>query len=178
MPEFIDDSTFGTYFETFEHTAWRLETRRGYGSDRAGEKYRRYLDTGTVSDDSDRPWCVNVRAQTSRGKRFERVRIVDQPPTPEQLYLLATAATNNKAGEDIRNLWRTDAEKVALPTEDFWLFDARRALVLHFDDGDGYLGAELIEDPVRIVEFCQIRDAAWHYAIRREEFLAQVASIA
>lgn len=26
------------------------------------------------------------------------------------------------------------------------------------------------------MRFCQIRDAAWHFAIRREEFVAQVAS--
>ncbi|MEU8983050.1 DUF6879 family protein [Streptomyces sp. NPDC058251] len=176
MPQFIDDDTFGSYFEEFEHSAWRLESRRGYGSDRAGEKYRRYLETGDVPDDSKRPWCVNVRAQTAQGKRIERVRIVDNPPTWEQRFLLAAAAINNAAGEDIRNLWRTDADKAGLPAEDFWLFDSSRALVLHFDDADEYLGAELVEDPDRIARFCQIRDAAWHYAIRREEFAAQVAS--
>ncbi|MFK0154633.1 DUF6879 family protein [Streptomyces sp. NPDC090493] len=176
MPQFIDDSTFGTYFETFEHTAWRLETRHGYASDRAGEKYRRFLDTGSVPDDSHRPWCANVRTQTGQGKRIERVRIVDTPPTSEQLFLLASAVSNNEAGEDIRNLWRADAEKLRLPAVDFWLFDARRALVLHFDDSDEYLGAELVEDSTRVVEFCQVRDAAWHHAIRREQFAAQVAS--
>lgn len=176
MPEFIDDTTFAAYFEEFEHTAWRLESRRGYASDRAGEKYRQYLATGEVPDDSHRPWCVNVRTQTAQGKRIERVRLVDSPPTSEQLFLLASAATNNAAGEDIRNLWRTNAEKAGLPAEDFWLFDSWRALVLHFDDEDDYLGAELVEDPVRIVRFCQIRDAAWHHAISREEFVAQVNS--
>ncbi|MFJ8803028.1 DUF6879 family protein [Streptomyces sp. NPDC102487] len=177
MPQFIEDDTFGTYFEVFEHTAWRLETRRGYGSDRAGEKYRRYLETGEVPDDAQRPWCVNVKAQTERGKRIERVRIVDNPPTHEQRFLLAGAAINNAVGEDIRNLWRTDAERAGLPPTDFWLFDSRRALVLHFDDADEYLGAELVEDAERIVRLCQVRDTAWHYAIQREEFVAQVGSI-
>ncbi|AEY90759.1 hypothetical protein SHJG_5491 [Streptomyces hygroscopicus subsp. jinggangensis 5008] len=176
MPDFIDDDTFGSYFETFEHTAWRLETRRGYGSDRASERYRQFVETGTVAKDVHRPWCANVTAQAAQGKRIERVRIVDHPPTPEQLFLLASAASNNEAGEDIRNLWRADAEKLRLPAVDFWLFDSRLALVLHFDSDDEYLGAELVDDPVRIVQFCQIRDAAWHYAISREEFAAQVAS--
>ncbi|GHE83521.1 hypothetical protein GCM10018785_59350 [Streptomyces longispororuber] len=176
MAEFIDDSTFGSYFEAFEHTAWRLETRRGYGSDRASDKYRHYLENGEVPDDLERPWCLNVRAQTRQGKRIERVRIVDEPPTREQMYLLAGAAANNAAGEDIRNLWRADAERIGLPSLDFWLFDSARALVLHFDDADGYLGAELVVDPARIVEYCQVRDAAWHHANRREEFLRQIAS--
>lgn len=176
MPQFIDDTTFGSYFESFDHTAWRLETRRGYASDRASAKYRHYLETGEILDDSDRPWCTNVRAQTAQGKRIERVRVADSPPTPEQRYLLASAAINNAAGEDIRSLWRADAEKLGLPAVDFWLFDSGRALVLHFDETDEYLGAELVEDPARIVEFCQIRDAAWHHAIRRDEFAEQVAS--
>ena len=140
MPQFIDDATFDTYFTTFEHTAWRLETRRGYASDRAGEKYHRYVETQQMADDPDRPWCVNVRAQTAQGKRIERVRIVDDPPTREQRYLLAGAAINNEAGEDIRNLWRAQADRLGLPAVDFWLFDARRALVLHFTDTDDYLG--------------------------------------
>ncbi|MET7390667.1 DUF6879 family protein [Streptomyces sp. NPDC005529] len=177
MNEFIDDNTFGAYFKEFEHTAWRLESRRGYASDRDGDKYRRYLVTATVPDDSDRPWCVNVRAQTALGKRIERVRIVDSPPTPEQRFLLAAAEVNNRAGEDIRNLWRADAERLHLPAEDFWLFDSRRALVLHFDVADIYLGAELVEDPSRIVKLREIWDRARHHAINREEFAGQVASI-
>ncbi|MEW1724068.1 DUF6879 family protein [Streptomyces sp. NPDC093109] len=178
MPQFIDDATFGDYFTGFEHTAWRLETRRGYASDRAGEKYACFVAGEPLPDNSDRPWAANIRVQTSLGKRVERVRLVDRPPTQGQLFLLAAAAGNNAAGEDIRNMWRPRAEALALPADDFWLFDSRRALLLHFDDEDEYLGSELIEDPARIVRYCRFRDAAWHYATRREEFLAEVASLA
>jgi hypothetical protein len=41
-----------TAVRMFEHVAWRLETRRGYASDRAGEKYRRYVETEEIPDDS------------------------------------------------------------------------------------------------------------------------------
>ncbi|MFJ2438915.1 MULTISPECIES: DUF6879 family protein [unclassified Streptomyces] len=176
MPKFIDDTAFADYFTEFEHTAWRLETRRGYASDRAGAKYARFLARETLPDDSDRPRGANIRVQTGLGKRVERVRIVDRPPTQGQLFLLAAAATNNAAGEDIRNLWRPRAEALGLPEEDFWLFDSRRALLLHFDDEDEYLGSELVEDPAHIVRYCRIRDAAWHHALRREDFLSEVAS--
>lgn len=176
MPQFIDDDTFGDYFRQFEHTAWRLETRRGYASDRAGEKWQRFLEGQDIGHDPDNAWRTNIRTQTGQGKRIERVRLVDDPPTAGQRFLFASAAGNIAAGEDIRNLWRTDAEKLALPAEDFWLFDARRALLLRFDEGDEYLGSELIEDPARIVHYCQVRDAAWHCAVRREEFLKQVRS--
>ncbi|MFG2114837.1 DUF6879 family protein [Streptomyces sp. NPDC048718] len=176
MPKFIDDATFGSYFTEFAHTAWRLETRRGYASDRESPRYRQFRSTGTIPNDGHRPWCANVRTQVRLGKRIERVRIVDQAPTPEQLYLLASAAVNNAAGEDIRNLWRADADHLILPREDFWLFDSRQALLLHFDEADNYLGAELVEDAERVLRYCQIRDAAWHHAIPRTDFAAQVAS--
>lgn len=175
MPQFIDDATFGDYFQTFDRTAWRLETREGYASDRAGERYARFLRGEPLGAKSS-GWDANIRAQTAQGKRIERVRLVDDPPTTEQRFLLASAAGNIAAGEDIRNLWRADADKLGLPAEDFWLFDSRRALLLHFDSGDEYLGAKLIEDPAEIVRYCQIRDAAWHHAVRRGEFVERVRS--
>ncbi|MCX4395566.1 hypothetical protein OG887_19765 [Streptomyces sp. NBC_00053] len=176
MTLFIDDETFGDYFTGFEHTAWRLETRRGYDSDRTSERYQQFLSGEELLDSTNSPWCANIRLQTEQGKRIERVRIVDSPPTEDQLFLLASAARNNAAGEDIRNLWRADASELDLPDVDFWLFDSRRALVLHFDEQDRLLGTELVEDPARILAFCQVRDAAWHRAIPRTEFVTQVAS--
>uniref|UniRef100_A0AAU2V9K1 DUF6879 domain-containing protein n=1 Tax=Streptomyces sp. NBC_00003 TaxID=2903608 RepID=A0AAU2V9K1_9ACTN len=178
MPQFIDDATFGDYFHAFEHTAWRLETRRGYASDRRSPRWARWQSGEDISLYSGSAWRDNISAQVAAGKRFERVRLVDEPPTEGQLFLLASAVGNNAAGEDIRNLWRSEAQKLKLPAEDFWLFDSRLALLLHFDDADEYVGAELVEDPVRIVRYCQVRDAAWHHAIRRDDFAARVASAA
>ncbi|MEH6373789.1 DUF6879 family protein [Streptomyces sp. KLMMK] len=175
MPKYIDDATFGDYFRDFQYTAWRLETRRGYASDLASERYARFRNGESLGIESS-TWTDNIRAQTGQGKRIERVRLVDSPPTQGQRFLLASAANNIAAGEDIRNLWRAEAEKVGLPAEDFWLFDSRRALLLHFDEADEYLGSELIEDPVRIARYCRVRDAAWHHAIRREQFVEQVRS--
>jgi hypothetical protein len=178
VPEFIDDSTFGTYFETFERTAWRLESRHGYASDRQSAHWSRWKEGGggDVSHDSSSAWRENIQRQTTAGKRFERIRVVDAPPTEGQLFLLARAPGNEAAGEDMRNMWRADAERLGLPALDFWLFDDRCVLVLHFDDADEYVGAELIEDPARITEFIRIRDAAWPHAIRRRDFAAQVTS--
>ncbi|WP_019548150.1 DUF6879 family protein [Streptomyces sulphureus] len=173
MPDFIDDSTFGEYFENFAHTAWRLETRRGYASDREGERYQLFL-AGRLPLDTTRPWCINVQKQTAQGKRFERVRVVDDPPTEEQRFLFEGAASNNQAGEDIRNMWRSDAERAGLPAEDFWLFDSRFALRMHFDAADEYLGADLVEDPAEVLRYCQIRDAAWHFAVSRDAFRAHI----
>ncbi|MEU2955383.1 DUF6879 family protein [Streptomyces xanthochromogenes] len=64
-------------FADFQHTAWRLETRRGYASDRKGEKWQRWQAGEGIADEPFDAWRTNVRKQTDQGKRFERVRLFD-----------------------------------------------------------------------------------------------------
>ncbi|MBB5120006.1 DUF6879 family protein [Streptomyces eurocidicus] len=174
MPVYVDFNEFDEMFETFQHTAWRLETRRAYHSDEETETYRRFARGLDAGYDLDDPWCSSRREQAALGKRFERVRVVDSPPTPGQLYLLDGARRNAAVGEDIRNLWRDEADRLGLPAEDFWLFDSRAVALLHFDAADRITGIELITDPVEVVRCCRIRDAAWHQAIGYEQFTEQV----
>ncbi|MBW1598251.1 DUF6879 family protein [Streptomyces sp. JJ38] len=109
----------------------------------------------------------------SKATRFERVRIVDNPPTEGQRFLLASALGNVNAGEDIRNLYRSAAEELALPAYDFWLFDSRLVARFHFGEVEETLGVELLDDPTFVVEACKARDAAWHYAVPTADFQAQ-----
>jgi hypothetical protein len=44
---------------------------------------------------------------------------------------------------------------------------------MHFDEQENFLGGEVIEDPRSIVEHNYWRDAAWHRAVRRDDFAAQ-----
>ncbi|MFI1520977.1 DUF6879 family protein [Kitasatospora cineracea] len=64
---------FESVFTTFQHTAFRLETRRQYGSDAQTETYRRFVAGEDLGWDSDDDWSRNRREQSARGKRFERV---------------------------------------------------------------------------------------------------------
>ncbi|MDT3396446.1 hypothetical protein RKE29_07290 [Streptomyces sp. B1866] len=178
MPELIPFTEVTHFFEDYEHTAWRLETRRGYASDRQGPKWQEFLKGAEVSDcDLDRPWLANIRLQTRQGKRFERVRLVDDPPTEGQRYLLATGLGNVKAGEDIRNLYRSEAVRLGLPDYDFWLFDSRTVVRFEFDADDTTLGVYVHEDAETVVRACQVRDTAWHHAVPTAEFQSRVASI-
>ncbi|WP_432247721.1 DUF6879 family protein [Streptomyces sanyensis] len=164
-------------FREFRHTAWRLETRRGYASDRNGERWHRWQAGDDVAQDADNSWRENVRYQAARGKRFERVRLVDDPPTEGQQFLLATAPSAVAAGEDIRNLSRGQAEDLRLPDYDFWLFDSRIVAQFAFDEDDTTLGVYVTEDPTEVLAACQARDAAWHHATPTAEFSRRVRSI-
>lgn len=164
------EDEFRRLFETFEHTAWRLETRRRYASDETGDDWAQFVAGETVVWDYGDSWCLNVRSQTTEGKRFERVRLIDSPATTGQLFLQANAARNCAVGEDIRNLPRAEANRLHLPDEDFWLFDSRLVARLNFDDVDNLVDIELITEPAVVNRYCQVRDAAWHYAVRYDEF--------
>jgi hypothetical protein len=159
----------------FAHTAWRLEAQRGYAADQSTEEYRQFLRGVPPARDDGSPWFANARTQTAAGKRIERVRLVDEPPTDNQRYLLATTPDNLAAGEDIRFLLRRDAERYGLPGEDFWLLDSR--VLARFNWRDPARRLELTTDPVQVLAACQIRDAAWHYAARYEDFTARVPSV-
>ncbi|MCX4749803.1 hypothetical protein OG455_30540 [Kitasatospora sp. NBC_01287] len=177
MTEFITDEQFDHLFgDGFQHTAWRLESRSAYASDLATPMYQRWSAGEDPQADQYRPWCQNIRTQVAAGKRIERVRVADSPLTAGQAFLLAVGWANVAAGEDIRHLDRAVAAELRLPKRDFWLFDSRVLIEMHFDCADEYLGAELIDDQGAVLIACQIRDAAWHHAVVREEFAKRVPS--
>jgi len=116
-----------------------LETRRGYASDRNSPKWARFLAGEDIASEPDNAWRENVRAQATLGKRFERVRVVDQPLTQGQEFLLASAPSNIAAGEEIRNLVRSRARQLWLPDHDFRLF-ASKILARFVFDNEGEHG--------------------------------------
>lgn len=177
VPDIIGLDEFDRLFTQFKHTAWRLETRRRYASDEITETYAQFTRGESVNwEGVDAEWCAERREQTALGKRFERVRIVDAPPTAGQLYLLDNARRNSAVGEDIRSLWRSDAQRLQLPEEDFWIFDSRLVALLNFDDADNLISVELITEPVEVNRYVQARDAAAHYAVPYETFAADLTA--
>ncbi|MBW8796369.1 MAG: hypothetical protein JF597_23055 [Streptomyces sp.] len=176
MPDLIPFDEITHLFTDCQHTAWRLETQRGYASDRTSPNWARWKAGATFDYDPGNPWQANVRAQTEQGKRFERVRLVDDPPTEGQRFLLATGLGNVAAGEDIRNLRRTEAAQLGLPAYDFWIFDSRTVVKFVIDEDGVTLGVTVHGDPETVVRACQARDAAWHFAVPTRQFQAPVPS--
>jgi hypothetical protein len=115
-------------------------------------------------------WLAMIREATAEGKRFSRVRVVSLPLTDYSRFGVWCAQFTGGAGEDIRYLVRDQADAVGLPSHDYWLFDSRKLVRMHFDDNDAFLGGEVVEGPADIVQYNYWRDAAWHHAMRRDEF--------
>lgn len=175
-PRILDPGQFARLFENFQHSAWHLETRARYAVDEGTETYAQFVRGEAPAWDLNTPWSTTIRAKTSDGADVGRVRIVDNPPTTGQLYLLAHAQKNAALGEDVRNLWRMDAERVHLPAEDFWIFDSHIVALCIFDDNDNLTGAELITEPSAVNQYARVRDVARHHAIPYEQFAARVTA--
>lgn len=70
---------FGRLFETFERTAFRLETLDVYDVEEEQDEIARFLageDLGPEWDDN--PW---VRSMTDKGKSLSRVHVLRSPLT-------------------------------------------------------------------------------------------------
>ncbi|MFJ6657797.1 DUF6879 family protein [Streptomyces sp. NPDC091377] len=173
-PRIFTPEQFARLFENFQHSAWHLEMRQRYAVDETTDTYAQFARGERPVWDLETPWSRMIRAKTQGGVYVGRVRIVDNPPTTGQLYLLAHAEKNAALGEEVQNMWRTDAQRVNLPNEDFWIFDSHIVALCLFDNDDNLTGAELITEPARVNQYNRLRDVARHYAVPYEQFRSLV----
>jgi hypothetical protein len=77
---------------------------------------------------------------------------------------------NIAAGEQVRWLPRRRASDIALPGNDFWLFDERTVMWNHFNGEGESTGHEVTEDPA-LIKLCGSAFAAvWDRAIPHENY--------
>jgi hypothetical protein len=156
---------------SFEHTAFRLELQGAYIEPVESELWSRFL-TGDLTPPTDTPavqeWLAQIAAHVAQGKRIERVRVQEEPPTPYQRWQRWFDHWNTEAGESIRYMTRQRAHEVGLlpaaGNEDWWLFDSRRLMVMQYDDEGHLLQTEFVTDPERVVQACAWRDLAVHHS--------------
>ena len=128
---------------------------------------------GAVIDPAERwpTWHELLRSVVGRGVRVRRARIVSEPISDYVRYEYdVTDGLNIAAGEQVRWLPRRQASGLAVPGNDFWLFDGTRLLVNHFDGDGESTGHELVEDPV-VVKFCASSfEAVWDLAVPHADY--------
>lgn len=171
MREYLNDDDFTALFRSYRYTAWRLETRRCYGNVGEDKQFQEWLAGKDPGVEWLRPWLGMVREELAKGKRMERVRIVDNPPSDYLRWELWATPYNLAVGEDIRYLSRDHPIVEELPDEDFWIFDSRTLARFEFD-GDDVAGIWLDDTPEAVVTALAARDAAWHHALTYTDYLA------
>lgn len=161
---------FAEALATFAHTAFRLELQPGYREPDELAMVDQFV-AGSPAPPTGNPglcdWFVQVRQHTDQGRRIQRVRVHEDPPTDYQRWERWIGAWNAEAGEDIRYLTRQHAIEIGLlpaaGRTDWWLLDSNRLIVMHFDDAGNRVNDELVTDPAVVVQACAWRDLAVHY---------------
>ncbi|MEV7595645.1 DUF6879 family protein [Streptomyces sp. NPDC089922] len=158
----LSGEEFGRLFETFERTAFRLETLAVYDVEEEREELERFLAGGDMGPDwDDNPW---VRSMTNKGKEVSRVHVLRSPLTDYLRYELAAYPGNITAGESIGIIDLAEHDVSGLPDHDFWLFDDRAAYRMHYTSEGAFIGGELVSSG-EIAKYQGYRDQALAAAV-------------
>jgi hypothetical protein len=165
----LTERQWAELFDGCRQAAWHLELRDTYGADGVSERLALYLATGErdeLAEAADRSmWLDLMRSVTARGVQVRRARVISEPVTDCIRFQHAGTDLNIAAGEDVRWLRRADASGIALPGNDFWIFDFETVVFSHFS-GDGLpLGHDLTTDPWAIQLCRSAFDAVWAQAV-------------
>jgi uncharacterized protein DUF6879 len=161
-------------FVTFNREALHLEMRDLYAvKDEAG-RFARFLEKGYRDHDAEaeerRPWMTLIQDSTAAGKMFRRARIISEPVTDYIRYEWEGAGPNVEAGEDIKWLPRRLTSAIALPGNDFWLFDDSIVVFTVFTGKGEVSERQLTTDPA-VVQLCHSAfEAVWAIAIPHGEY--------
>ncbi|WP_199546230.1 DUF6879 family protein [Streptomyces sp. N35] len=116
-------------------------------------------------------WTELMKEATARGVVVRRARIVSEPLSDYTRFEYdVTDAVNLAGGEQVRWLPRRQASDIALPGNDFWVFDGAYGKFNHFTGEGASAGPEPFDDP-RIVKLCaDAFEAVWERATPHEEY--------
>ena len=160
---------FDRLFRSVTRSAVHLEMRDDYAGSPAFAAWRE----GRPYDRS-RPaaaWHALVGSLTGRGATVRRARIVSEPPSDYVRFEYeVTPAANLAAGEQVRWLPRQQASDLALPGNDFWLFDGTAVLFNYFS-GDGKMTGNELRDEPAVVRLCATAfEAVWDRAVPHGDY--------
>ncbi|MEV7596756.1 DUF6879 family protein [Kitasatospora sp. NPDC089797] len=146
-------------------SAVHLELRDSYGITRESEALRAWRETGTrnVDPESDhwRSWVELIQDATRRGVVVRRARVVSEPVSEYIRYEHAGTSVIVGAGEQVRWMPRRLASSLALPGNDFWLFDGQLVRFNHFTGEGASAAPEYTENPA-VAELCASAfEAVW-----------------
>ncbi|OII70631.1 DUF6879 family protein [Streptomyces sp. CC77] len=149
-----------------QRSAVHLELRDSYAPTDRFEAWKR----GERIEWEDRqswwhPYDQLITDTVKRGVVIRRARIVSEPVSEYIRWEHYVTRANITAGEEVRWLPRRRATAIALPGNDFWLFDDRLLRVHHFSGDGAVVEDEITADP-EAVKLCSTAfEAVWERAV-------------
>ncbi|MGI5355885.1 DUF6879 family protein [Streptomyces sp. CA-252508] len=155
-------------------SAVHLEMRDVYGVDNEVDDFRTWQQTGQRDLDPGSaywaPWVGLVQEAVGRGLTLRRARVVSEPVTEYIRYEYAGTVVNVFAGEQVRWLPRRQASDLALPGNDFWLFDDQIIRWNHFSGDGASTGQEVSEDPADAKLCADAFEAVWSRGVVHDQY--------
>jgi hypothetical protein len=171
----IPREELGRLLNGFEHTAYRLELLPAYEESSETAALASFI-AGREPDiyPGRRAWLERVRAAADADKVMQRVHVVAEPLSDYLRFEIGWAyGQSQDAGEDIRILQAVNAPAIVAEAADYWLFDSRTLVRMEYDNRGRLARLHRAIDPGEIVAACYTRDAALHYAVPYDAYVAR-----
>ncbi|GAA0344194.1 DUF6879 family protein [Streptomyces blastmyceticus] len=174
MPQRKQQPSFKELLSTAKYSAVHLEMRDSYAVDYEESGFAAWKAGHRLNPDDRgswwRPWCDVASQAVARGIAMRRARIVSEPVSEYIKFEHSETFTNVAAGEQVRWLPRRQASDLALPGNDFWVFDDHLVRFHIFNGDGGDEGEELTEDP-DVIRLCRHAfNSVWARGIPHEEY--------
>ncbi|ASQ95208.1 MULTISPECIES: DUF6879 family protein [Streptomyces] len=166
--------TFAELMAGCTRSAVHLEMRDVYSVDSERQQFEAWRQ-GFRHDPADReswwrPWLDLIQDTVARGVVVRRARIVSEPVSEYIRFEHSGTFTNIAAGEQVRWLPRRRASDIALPGNDFWLFDSCIIRWNHFTGDGGSAGQDPSDDPAAAKLCATAFDEVWARAVPHEQY--------
>jgi hypothetical protein len=155
---------FNALFDRFGQTVVRLEALPAYDIADEVESFAAWSRGDPRPERSVRtsPWVARIAVSTvTQSKRWQRVRVVSDPPTEYERYELVSYVESQAVGEEIL-IARRDAALNAVGGDlgsDVWLFDTGLrdafAAVMRYDPSGRWEGVEHVTAPGALAGFAE-----------------------
>ncbi|MFI7102058.1 DUF6879 family protein [Streptomyces sp. NPDC050161] len=167
-------TSFADLLRVAERSAVHLEMRDAYGVENEVKGFAEWRQGHRLDPDNReswwRPWLDLVQEVTSKGVVLRRARIVSEPVSDYIRFEHSGTFTNVAAGEQIRWLPRHHASDLALPGNDFWLFDGRLVQFNIFDGNSRWVRTDQSDDPA-VAQLCASAfEAVWERGTPHEKY--------
>ena len=178
MSKKITGEAFGHLFNSFEESAFRLETLDAYSIPQETPEFDRYLRGEQLPTDPNSEWVKLVADRVRLGKIMQRVRVISTPLTPYLRYEIDWGYLYSSiVGEDIRLIERSRLKPDMQAPNDYWLFDRRILIAMQYDSVGHFLFAREEDSADRVQFACDLSDSLLPLAVPLVEFLKQIRTV-
>ena len=174
----ITDDEYGALLAGFRRSAFKFETRDSYAIGEERADFERFLAGSPRPPDQAGWWkqyLDQAAEQARQGKTRVRVRVLAEPPTDYQRWLLWADPWYVAAGERIAYMTRSTAKRAMLPMwlgEDWWLLDDERVIHIRFTEDGAVESRSVSDEPWIVSRFCRWRDLAVQLSVPAAQFAA------